>query len=71
MLLVILGTYLLSKRLFIDIILNKFITTQLEYKKYSDLPLFFKIAGFIYGVKPDNWFNVGTYGGGQHNREKT
>lgn len=62
-LLVILGTYLLSKQLFIDTILNKFVSTQLEYKKYKDLPLFFRFTGFIYGVKPDNWFNVGTYGG--------
>jgi len=62
-LLVILGTYLLSKQLFIDIVLNKFMRTQLEYKKYQDLPAFFKIAGFVYGVKPNNWFNVGTYCG--------
>lgn len=61
--LVILGTYLLSRPLFIEIILNKFINTQLEYKKYADLPICYKIVGLIYGVKSDNWFNVGTYSG--------
>lgn len=62
-LLVILGTYLLSKQLIIDTTLNKFVSTLLEYKKYKDVPLIFKLIGFIYGVKPNNWFNVGTYGG--------
>lgn len=62
-LLVIIGTYLLSKQLFIDIIINKFISTQLEYKKFEDLPLLFKFIGFIYGIKHNNWFNAGTYGG--------
>lgn len=61
--LVVLGTYLLSKQMFIDIILSQFVNTQLKYKKYKDLPIFYKISGFVYGVKSDNWFNVGTYGG--------
>ncbi len=61
-LLVILGTYFLSKKLFVDTILNKFTTAQLSYQKYSDLPLFLKFAGFIYGVKSDNWFNINLHG---------
>jgi len=62
-LLVILGTYLLSKQLFIKIILNKFIKSQLAYQKYENIPLGFKIIGYIYGIKPSNWKNLGTYGG--------
>jgi hypothetical protein len=60
---VILGTYLLSKQLFIQVTLEKFIKTQLSYKKYEDIPIIFKIIGFLYGIKQSNWFNVGTYGG--------
>ena len=61
--LIILGTYLLSKQLIIEVTLRKFIKTQLSYKKYEDIPIMFKMIGYLYGIKQSNWFNVGTYGG--------
>ena len=59
---VMLGTYLLSKQLFIDTVLTAFIKSQLSYKKYADMPLYLRIIGFLYGIKKSNWINVGIYG---------
>jgi len=59
---VILGTYLLSKQLFVDTILNTVIKSQLSYKKYDDIPLYLRIIGYLYGIGASNWINIGTYG---------
>lgn len=59
-LLVVWGTYLLSRQLFIDNIIKQFSHNLLNYKKYEDVPLTFRLAGHCYRITKDNWVNADT-----------
>jgi hypothetical protein len=57
---VVYGTYLLSRQLFIEIVINQFKRNLLNYKKYKDMPIFFRLAGRCYGITKRNWMNADT-----------
>lgn len=57
---VVYGTYLLSRQLIIEIVIKQFDRALLNYKKYEDVHILFRLAGRCYGVKKDNWINADT-----------
>lgn len=57
---VVYGTYLLSKQLFIEIVIAQFKRNLLNYKRYEDVPILFKLAGLCYGIRRDNWVDADT-----------
>jgi hypothetical protein len=57
---VVYGTYLLSRQLFIENVIEQFKRNLLNYKKYEDVPILFKLAGLCYGFTKDNWINADT-----------
>lgn len=59
-LLVVCGTYLLSRQLFIEIIIKQFARNLLNYKKYEDVPFSFRLAGRCYRITKDNWISADT-----------
>lgn len=59
-LLVVYGTYLLTRQLFIETIIEKFKRNLLSYKKYEDVPVMFRLAGRCYHFTKDNWINADT-----------
>jgi hypothetical protein len=60
LLFVVYGTYLLSRQLFIETIIEQFKNKLLNYKKYKDVPTIFRLAGRCYGFTKDDWFNADT-----------
>ncbi len=58
--LVVYGTYLLSRQLFVETIIDKFKRNLLNYKKYEDVPVIFRLAGHFYRFTKDNWINADT-----------
>lgn len=57
---VVYGTYLLSRQLFIETVIEQFMRKLLSYQKYEDIPILFRFAGWCYGFTKDNWINAGT-----------
>jgi len=60
--LVLLGTYLLSRQIFIQIIRETCINNLLQIRKYSEIPLLLRCVGFIYGINEKTWRNFGMFG---------
>ena len=61
LLLVLLGTYLLSKQLFIETIINNIIKTQLEYKRFEAMSIILRISARFYGINRKNRINIGVW----------
>ena len=57
---VVYGTYLLSRQLFIGIIIEQLNRNLLSYRNYQDVSAFIRVAGQFYGFNKDNWFNADT-----------
>jgi hypothetical protein len=57
---VVIGTYLLSRQLFIEIVVEQFKRNLLNYKKYQDVPIYFRLAGLFYNFTKENWINADT-----------
>lgn len=59
-LLVVCGTYLLSRQLFIESLMKQFDRALLNYKKYEDVHIWVRLAGRCYRITKDNWVNADT-----------
>jgi hypothetical protein len=57
---VVYGTYLLSRQLFIEIVIEQFKRNILSYKQYNEVSIWVRFAGLCYGFTKDNWINADT-----------